>query len=189
MIDDAIADGTQITDISATASGATAGSTSLSVTDDEVAELMLTVDPISISENGGTSTGTVTRDGDTSQALTVNLVSSDTSEATVPVSVTIAAGLSSATFTVTAVDDALLDGTVNVQVTASAAGFASVGAALDVTDDEAPTLTLEIAPASVSENGGVALVTLSRNGDTTDALTVDLASSDTSAVTVPASIG
>ena len=56
-----------------------------------------------------------------SQALVVNLSSSDTTEATVPATVTIAAGQASATFTVAAVDDALRDGFQNVTITASVA--------------------------------------------------------------------
>ena len=48
--------------------------------------LSLTISPTwIISENGGTTTGTVTRNNtDRSLPLTVNLASSDTSEATVP---------------------------------------------------------------------------------------------------------
>lgn len=67
---------------------------------------------------------TVTRtDADTSQALTVNLFSSDTTEATVPATVTIAAGAKTANFLVMPADDASLDGTQTAQITASAPGF------------------------------------------------------------------
>lgn len=62
-------------------------------------------------------------DADLSQALTVNLASSDTSEATVPATVTIPAGAPSASFLVMPVDDALLDGSQTVQISASAAGY------------------------------------------------------------------
>lgn len=67
---------------------------------------------------------TVTRtDADTSQALTVNLFSSDTSEATVPATVTIAAGAKTANFLVMPADDTSLDGTQTAQITATAPGF------------------------------------------------------------------
>ena len=73
----------------------------------------------SISEDGGSTTGTVTRT-DPSGALTVNLVSDDTSEA----SVVIADGqTTSPAFDISAVDDALLDGTQTVTITASATGY------------------------------------------------------------------
>src|SRR4051794_28132526 len=54
--------------------------------------------------------------------LLVSLSSSDVSEATVPGSVTILAGQTNAVFDVTIIDDALLDGSQNVTITASAAG-------------------------------------------------------------------
>lgn len=62
-------------------------------------------------------------DADLSQAVTVSLTSSDPSEATVPATVTIAAGASSANFLVMPADDQLLDGTQSLQITASASGY------------------------------------------------------------------
>src|SRR5262245_2301376 len=84
--------------------------------------LTLTIHPASFAENAGAgaAVGTVTRDGDLSQALTVNLTSSDTTELTVPASVTIAAGQASVSFAVSAVDDTLLDSTQTVTITAAA---------------------------------------------------------------------
>jgi Ca2+-binding RTX toxin-like protein len=100
--------------------------------------LAVTLDPASISENGGTATGTVTRSGDTSAALVVTLTSNDTSEATVPGSVTIGAGANSATFAVQGVNDSADDGTQNVTVRATAGGHNSGSATLAVTDDDDP---------------------------------------------------
>ncbi len=90
----------------------------------------------SISENGGQTTGTVTRSGDTSNALVVNLFSGDTTEASVPATVTIAAGSSSATFPISGVDDDKVDGTRTVSISAAASGFASGSAKLNITDDD-----------------------------------------------------
>ena len=59
---------------------------------------------------------------------------------------------------------------------------------VDVTDDDTPLLTVVIADTAISENGGATTATVSRNTDTTSALTVTLASSDTGEATVPASI-
>ncbi|MEZ6086977.1 MAG: hypothetical protein R3C05_02875 [Pirellulaceae bacterium] len=50
-------------------------------------EISITIDRSSISENGGTATGTIHRN--TSAPLTVNLVSSDPSEATVPATISL----------------------------------------------------------------------------------------------------
>jgi len=100
--------------------------------------MSLTLSPSSIAENAGTgaSTGTLTLSAATTQALVVNLVSSDTSEAVVPASVTIALGASSATFVIDAIDDADSDGTQSVSITAVAAGYADAVAMLNVTDNE-----------------------------------------------------
>ncbi|MBN9522042.1 tandem-95 repeat protein [bacterium] len=84
--------------------------------------LSLSVTPTALWEyqGAGAATGTVTRDGDLSQALTVALQSSDTTEVTVQSSVVIQAGQASATFAVNAVDDTLVDGTQSATITASA---------------------------------------------------------------------
>ncbi|MEM9062730.1 MAG: hypothetical protein AAGD13_19890 [Pseudomonadota bacterium] len=100
--------------------------------------LSVSFDDASISENGGTTTGTVTRVGDTSGALTVDLSSNDTGEATVPSTVSFAAGSATATFTVTAVDDAIVDGDQTVTISASSTNPDVTGdsSALTVSDDE-----------------------------------------------------
>jgi uncharacterized delta-60 repeat protein len=96
--------------------------------------LTLTLASHSIPENAGpaATTGTVTRNNmDTSQALTVNLQSSNTSQATVPSSVVIAAGATAATFNVDAVDDHIVDAGHTVTITATAASPLPAG--LDAT--------------------------------------------------------
>jgi methyl coenzyme M reductase subunit C len=159
---------------------------------DELPTLTVSINPASVAENAGANaaTGTVTRTGPTTAALTVNLVSNDTTEATVPATVTIPAGQVSATFAVAAVDDAVFDGTQNVTVTASAAGLTSGTASVAVTDNELPALTVAVNPASFAENAGAgaATGTVTRQGPTTSAVTVSLASGDTTEATVPATV-
>ncbi|MEQ9408719.1 MAG: Calx-beta domain-containing protein, partial [Fuerstiella sp.] len=159
-------------------------------TDDDVLTLSLSIDPTSVSENGGSATGTISRnDADLSSALVVTLASDDTSEATVPATVTIAAGEASATFTITAVNDDVVDGTQTAGISAAATGYTGDAASVDVTDDDVLTLTLSIDPTSVSENGGTATGTISRNdADLSAALVVTLASDDTSEATVPTTV-
>jgi hypothetical protein len=98
--------------------------------------LTLTIDEASISENGGTSTATLTRSGSTTGDLVVNLSSDDTGEATVPATVTILDGQVSAPLTVTGVDDAVLDGRQRVTITASASGFLNDDELIRLTDSE-----------------------------------------------------
>ena len=120
-VDDAIADGTQTVTVTGAAAAHADGTDTVDVTDDEAATLTVTIDRESFSENGGTATGTVTRNTGTSGALLVNLSSNDTSEATVPVSVTIPDGSDSVTFPITGIDDLVADGLQTVTITATAA--------------------------------------------------------------------
>jgi len=113
------------------------GTYSLVITSDGVQPgLTLSIAQASISESSGVSQATVTRSPGTSGSLTVTLTSSDTTEATVPSTVTIPDGADSAMFTVTGVDDTVVDGTQTVTITASAAGYTSYSATVVVTDDD-----------------------------------------------------
>ena len=187
-VDDTIVDGTQTITITAAATGFVDGTDTIDVTDDDSPVLTVSIDQASISENGGTSTATVTRNTGTSGAITVLLASDDISEATVPSFVTIPDGSDSATFSITAVDDALLDGTQTVTITASLTGFTDGTDTIDIVDDETPSLSIDIDQASISENGGTSSVTVTRNTGTSGVLTVDLASDDTTEATVPSSV-
>ncbi|MFN8706984.1 MAG: hypothetical protein ACK50J_09910, partial [Planctomyces sp.] len=84
--------------------------------------------------SGQNSTLTISRTGSNAAALTVNLVSSDTTELTVPATVTIPAGQSSVQVTATAVSDNLIDGTQTSVVTVSAPGLTSGTISISVAD-------------------------------------------------------
>ena len=110
-MDDRLLDGTQTNAISASAPGYVGATETLDVTDYET--LWVTIADESISERDGSTTATVTRI-DLSGDLTVNLTSSDTTEATVVDFVVIADGSTvSPTFTIAAVDDLIVDGRIN----------------------------------------------------------------------------
>jgi fibronectin type 3 domain-containing protein len=193
-VDDAVIDGTQTVTLAASAAGYNGGSAPASVTDDDIPPfLTVAVSPATFGEGAGASaaTGTVTRSGPLTGALTVTLTSSDTTEATIPATVTIPAGQASATFAVAAVNDQAIDGTQSVTVRGAAAGFTDGTAAVSVTDNDVPlVLTLSVSPATFGEGAGAsaATVTVTRNGDLGFPLTVTLTSSDTSEATVPATV-
>lgn len=101
------------------------------------ASLSLAVNPESFLESDAGATGTVTRaNSDTSATLTVTLKSNDTNEATVPSSVQIVAGASSAEFFITAVDDTEIDGDQLVTISASAPDHSGASAQITVVDDD-----------------------------------------------------
>ena len=106
--------------------------------------LALSSPAVAMTETGTSATMqfTVTRAGSLTGALTVNLNSNDTSELSVPVSVLIPDGQSSVNFTVTAVDDGLIDGTQTASVQASAVGAVAVNRSISVADTTAPTFTV-----------------------------------------------
>ncbi len=115
----------------------------------EAPTLTITVNPGSISENGGIATGTVTRNLSTIGDLVVTLVSSDVGEAIVPATVTIPDGQASATFSITGVDDTIVDGTQVVTIDASVVDFFSVPAQINVLDDDFPKI-VSVTPADNS---------------------------------------
>ncbi len=96
--------------------------------------LSLNINAARISENGGSTTATIQRNNlNISTPLTVVVTSSDTTEATVPASVTIPRTKVRFTFTITAVDDSLLDGNQTVTINVSAVGYAAASKPLILT--------------------------------------------------------
>ncbi|MGI9475016.1 MAG: reprolysin-like metallopeptidase, partial [Rubripirellula sp.] len=157
-----------------------------------VPALIVTIADDAIFEGDGSAatTATVSRIGvDATNALTVTLTSSDTSEASVPASVIIPAGqTSSLPFNVAAVDDIMMDQIVNVTLTASAPGLANGSSTLDVIDDDA-LLTVVIDEMSAIESAGVVTATaVVTRTDTVGELAVGLSSSNTSRLEVPTSV-
>ena len=149
--------------------------------------LIVTIADASMSENGGTTTATVTRNTDTTNPLNVTLMSDDTSEATVIGSVIIDAGQTvSPEFDINAVDDAFADGTQTVTITASAPAHLDGTDVVDILDDEVAELIVTISAQQIGEAAGAAATTatVSRSTDTTQALTVTLMSDDTTEATV-----
>jgi hypothetical protein len=113
--------------------------------------LTVTVVPEQVSESGGTVVGTVTATPPPTGDLVVTLTSSDTSEATVPSTVTILAGQASATFLVPIVDDNVADGNQTSTICATAPGYVSDCDTFIVTDNE--LLTIDDGDPGYTESG------------------------------------
>jgi len=152
-----------------------------------VALSSLSLNPTSVS-GGNSSTGTVTLSGAApSGGALVTLASSNTTAASVPSSVTVAAGATSATFTVST---SAVAASTTVSISAAYGGVTR-SASLTVTPapPPAPTLSaLTLNPTSVTGgNSSTGTVTLSGAAPSGGAL-VTLASSNTAAASVPSSV-
>ena len=172
-----------------------ADTASWNVTTAEAPTVTVTINPSSISENGGVATGTVTRNAaaGTTGALVVTLSSSNTAAATVPATVTILDGETSATFTISGVDDLAADGAQTTVISAAATDLFSVSATLTVLDDDFPK-PVTFSPAdnatgvSVSANGvvtydqaikkGNGFITIVRASDNKAAMMIDINSAE-----------
>src|SRR6185369_1511862 len=154
--------------------------------------LTLSLSPGIVSESAGTNavTGFVTRNGDVSSPLTVNLASATGTNVLLPASVNIAAGKYSANFQLSVLDNAVSGGSVTETVSASAAGVATANAGLTVLFDDSPALTLTLSASQVQENAGAGAVTgtIQRNVKLGTPLKVTLISDSPSALTAPMSV-
>jgi hypothetical protein len=143
-VDDSLLDGTISVTLTASASGFSSANVPIEVTDYETISGL--VNQNIVNENAGTGvlTWTISRSNtDRSQPLIVQLSSSDTSELVVPATVTIPAGAADAVVPVTVEDDAILDGTIVVQLLASATGYRSDANSVSVLDIESLQLVVD----------------------------------------------
>ena len=126
--------------------------------------LALAITPNSFSENAGNAAalGTLSIPTALLTDLTVSLLSSDPSEATVPATITIPAGQITANFTITAVDDSEPDGSQSVNLSATASSHTGNTSTLTVTDDE---VSLEgVTPGNPNSPANARFVTALREG-------------------------
>jgi len=145
--------------------------------------------PASATEGDGVlaGAGSVTATPAPSSALTVNLVSSDVTEVSVPATVTIPAGQATTSFDVTILDDAILDGSQTVVITSSAAGYSSQNASIVVNDNESASLGV-ILPASAREGDPAVTGTVTLSGVAGKNVAVTLSSSNLTKAVVPATV-
>ncbi|MBO0953103.1 T9SS type A sorting domain-containing protein [Fibrella forsythiae] len=173
------------------------------VNDDDLPNLELVILATNISESAGANaTQAVLRrtSSSSSIAFTANLSASLPNTLLLPASISLAEGEKEKTFTIGAVNNSALDGQRLVTVTASlfvascgcnapTTSSGSVSATLIVNDDDGPSLTLSTSQQTLREglaNAGSLRIT--RNGPTTNALSVTLTSSDLTEATLPATI-
>ncbi|MHC4876833.1 MAG: hypothetical protein ACYTGL_10070 [Planctomycetota bacterium] len=119
--------------------------------------LLLAVTPTTVAETDGTgaATATLTRTGDLSVPLTAMLSIDDATELSTVSEITFPAASASVEFPLDAVDDAIVDGTQTVTLTAIAPGFVAASAQIDVTDNDVIgfEITQTGGSTTVSESG------------------------------------
>ncbi len=163
---------------------------SFTIADFEPIDLVLSQD--TLSEADEPITLTLTRLSD-SQGLpiTISLATDRPDKLQVPTSVVIPAGLNRVNVQLRSIDNRLLDGLVQAQVTAQygqpGEEYVAGVTRIDIADHEALSITLT--PSSISENGGRSRGRLTRsNTDLQSALSVGIVVSHPELVSVPASV-
>ena len=188
IVDDALLNGPEAVPITATLTGYNNGVGTITIHDNETAVLTVSL-PASAHENAGvlTAAGTITSSAAPANDITVQLLSSDVTGLTVPATVILHAGQTTANFNVTMVDDHVIQGNRPITVTAQMDNWTSGSATLtDLEDDAALTVTL---PTSGWEGQTLANAgTVQLGGTLPTSLTVSLASSDPTELSVPSTV-
>ena len=145
----------------------------------------LTVDDVSVTEDGGEARFTVSLDTESTEAVTVDYATADgtavagSDYTSTSGTLTIAAGSLSGTITVPVLDDALVELDETFRLTLSNASNASISedeGTGTITDDDMATLSIE--DVAVAEDGGLASFTVTLDQSAPKAVTVEYATAD-----------
>jgi uncharacterized repeat protein (TIGR01451 family) len=165
VVDDHQINGARAATVVASLTNWTSASASITVLDNENTNLVVSL-PQMVTEGQGTrrGAGSVSISGTLRTNLAVNLASSASSRIAVPASITIRAGQTSASFDLTLVDDAFIQGLQTVTVTATAAGFTLGSSSLQLWDDEIPPTPALLSPANSASGIAASNTFLAWNG-------------------------
>ncbi len=157
----------------------------VTMTDDEAVLASLTVSSSTIAEAAGTSTMTATLNQTTFADVIVNLSYSGTATngsdyATSPTSITVTAGQTTGTATLTATQDSSVESSesIIVDIASVSGGAASEDGTqqqtVTVTDDDNANVSLAVSTASIAEAAGTSTITASLDQATYQDVTVNL---------------
>lgn len=201
-VDDDTPDVEQVVTFKASASKHYSAELTISLLDDDLPTLQLTLEPSAVSEGAGPLSvyATLTRTDNTDKSVTIKFT--DDSDGDVyygTSSLSMAAGTEELTVNLGPIDNSTVDGERTVNISAavwisscscSASSGTSGGVVtvpLTIYDDDGPTLSLS-ASSSVLSEGGEMTATLSRNTDTSEALSVSIVSSDDDVLSYPETV-
>ena len=150
MVDDTVINGEEIVFLTATVNDpdvntpiAAADPVRLTIQDDDGPSLFLSLSrPLAMEDVPEAAVLTVSRNDGFGTALTVDLLSGDSTEATLPATVTIPAGEESAEVFVSSIADGETDGTQTLLLSASAEGFTGASVEFAVSDADLPELLI-----------------------------------------------
>ena len=125
----------------------------LVIEDDEQPQLSVTASQSEMTE-GESFTLTITAGRAPKQDLTVTLSSENSKRFSMPSTVTLPAGETTVTASVTAVDDDLANGTQSYKLTASAPNYIKGDVLVLINDNDLPVLELQLTPTTVQESDG-----------------------------------
>ena len=190
VIDDSELDGSHDVSITAVVAGETNDQSTITVHDNESAELTVCL-RTSATEGDGVlvNAGIVAASSPPDTDVIIELTSDNTNELVVPATVSLLAGETNVSFDVTVVDDTQIDGDQSVTLAAHVENWTDGSADMTILDDENTDLVLYL-PALAGELDGVlfdaGFVMIS--GTLPAALTVSLASDDFTELIVPATV-
>ena len=163
------------------------------IVDDDLPVVSIVANLPNAAEGGAAGQFTVSRTGPTTSALTVNYsltgstATNGTDYTTIPTSITIPVGQSSAVINVVTIQDSLNEGTETVIVTLSTNAAYTVGspgtATVFIADDDRPVVNIVANQPNAAEGGVSGQFTITRSGATGIAITVNISTSGTATST------
>lgn len=201
--DNTAVDGDQEVPIIASAEGFESGAVYLSVIDNDLPHLEMTLTPDEVNENAGALAirGVITRTDNFDKKVTIDLSTESTGQIIFPTRrLLMEAGVRSVEFSVGVIDNDKVDGDRTVDVTAAvyistcsctAAGQSAgaVSKSIRIIDNDGPSLTLISSQSAVAEGEDKGItVTVKRNADFDKALEVTLTCDPAGSLTFPATV-
>ena len=189
---DSQVEGDETVGVSGSAAGLAVNGADLTLTDDDARAVIVSLERVSVAEDGGTGAYTVVLGSQPASTVTVTPSSGDAAVAAVSGPLTFGASDWSApqTVTVTGVNDDLVndsDRAVIVSHAVSGGDYESVAAAdvlVTAVDDDARGVILSLERVSVAEDGGTATYTVALGSQPTADVTVKPSSGDASVASV-----
>ena len=188
LVPDGALAGPQTVRVTAQANHYDSGEASMVILDSDTSVLTVSF-PAMVPETAGTVTGVVTSAQAPATDFAIQLSSSDPNTLRVPSSLLLPAGQTTAVFTATVPDDPLINGTRTVTITAGVTNWTPGSVSVEVRDNEGTDLLLTLPQAAV-EGDGVRTNAgqLRLQGLLLTNLVVALATSDSTKLTVPATV-